>query len=287
MNENPAITETEQSADQQDAFLEGWGEPETAEDADQQTDTAGGTAEPETSGAAEGESAAEDEAAEPETNGEQAAAAEAKPANDTAWSVKVLGQQRTVRAEEITPELLQKGFDYDRIRGKYDEAKPVIELMTASAKQAGMELPAYIAKIRQETKRAGGMSEEEAKRAVELEDREAAVAALEEQKREGQLQEQAAKERMKRDLSDFEAAFPDAYKQAKSDPDSIPQSVWDAVNAGKSLTAAWAEYAVQQANKRADTTALNGQNAARSTGSMKSAGSDKKTTDAFLVGWGS
>lgn len=81
------------------------------------------------------------------------------------------------------------------------------------------------------------------------------------------------------DLRSFAAAFPEVFVLAKDDPTVIPQSVWEAMeHQGLSLTAAYARYATGQAR----TAAGNSRNAARSTGSMRSAGNDGKLKDAFL-----
>lgn len=81
------------------------------------------------------------------------------------------------------------------------------------------------------------------------------------------------------DLRSFAAAFPEVFVLAKDDPAVIPQSVWEAMeHQGLSLTAAYARYATGQAR----TAAGNSRNAARSTGSMRSAGNDGKLKDAFL-----
>lgn len=229
---------------------------------------------------------------EPKT-GEETPEGERKDAAPTAWTIKHMGQERTMTAGEVTPELLQKGLDYDRVRGKYDEAKPVMELFSTFAQKAGMSVEDYVRHIRQEAHRASGMGEEEAKRTVDLEDREAAVQAAEAQKRTAAEEETKRKATVDEDLSQFAKAFPEVFLKAKSDPQTIPQSVWDEVNGGLSLTAAYSRYVVSQAQARirvaeqqAETGRKNAANAARSTGSMKSAGADSKNTDPFLAGFG-
>ena len=129
---------------------------------------------------------------------------------------------------------------------------------------------------------------------MELEDREAAVAAQEAQRQEATDAKTAKTARIRADLTEFEKAFPDVYKQAKTDPKAIPESVWKDVQGGLSLTAAYARYAVNAANAAArevqQQTAAAEQtrkNAARSTGSMRSAGNDAKNKDAFLEGFNS
>lgn len=81
------------------------------------------------------------------------------------------------------------------------------------------------------------------------------------------------------DLASFAAAFPEGFAQARDNPQIIPQCVWDMMqNQGLSLTAAYARYTTAQIGN----TAGNQSNAARSTGSMRSAGSDAKNSDPFL-----
>lgn len=293
-----ATAEGAGTADQPDAFMDGF-DDEAAID----TETAD---QPEQDGGESAKDAPEATADQPEPSadapsGEQPAAGD-KPAEDKPaaegqdaprWNVKYMDTQRTFTAKDITPELLQKGLDYDRVRGKYDEAKPVMEMFSALAAKANMSVTDFAKTIRAEAKKAEGMSEADARRAVELEDREAAVAAVEAREREAAQTREQRNATVQRDLADFARAFPDVFKQAESDPNAIPQSVWQDVDKGMSLTAAFSRYVaadaaakVKAANERADTAGKNAANAARSTGSQKSAGNDAKNTDNFLAGFG-
>lgn len=286
----------EESADQYDAFADGWGDDDEApvtEAADQHAEEAESEA-PEEGAATEGEGESEPS----ETTDSQSAAAEEQPAEkDTppSWIIKHMGVEQTLGVQDITPELLQKGKDYDRIRPVYDEAKPVLDIFKQFAQKAGMSLTDYIKHIRTEALRAGGMSEDEAARSVALEDREAAVAAAEAEQREQAEATAKIKSRVDADLAEFAKAFPDVYKQAESDPKAIPESVWAQVNSGAlSLTAAYSRYAVEQAQAAAAAARTaaaaevqNAKNAARSTGSMQSAGNDSKKIDPFDEGWNS
>ena len=301
--ENMSVQE-EQSADQQDAFLDGWGDEQTAQDA------------PETSETAEGEDAAEEvtETAS-ETEGAQSApdggaaetAAEAgaeaqtetteqkADAPEKTWTLRHMDETKNVgEAEMVT--LAQKGMDYDRIRAKYDESKPAMEILSIFAKQKGVSVADYVSFLRTEAKKADGLSEAEARRSIELEDREAAVTAREaEQAAERQAAEQAnaaanaAAQRRKADIDEFAREYPDVARN----PDAIPKEVWDAVAAGSSLTVAYAKYTAKQAREEAERTRSaaqaaqqNVKNAARSTGSMQSAGQNAGGRDPFLEGWG-
>lgn len=301
--ENMSVQE-EQNADQQDAFLDGWGDEQTAQDA------------PETSETAEGEDAAEEvtETAS-ETDGAQSApdggaaetAAEAgaeaqtetteqkADAPEKTWTLRHMDEIKNVgEAEMVT--LAQKGMDYDRIRAKYDESKPAMEILSIFAKQKGVSVADYVSFLRTEAKKADGLSEAEARRSIELEDREAAVTAREaEQAAERQAAEQAnaaanaAAQRRKADIDEFAREYPDVARN----PDAIPKEVWDAVAAGSSLTVAYAKYTAKQAREEAERTRSAAQaaqqnikNAARSTGSMQSAGQNAGGRDPFLEGWG-
>ena len=316
MDENEVIT-PETPADQSDAFLEGRDDTPAAETPADRPENDAGQARDEAAadqpGAEDGADNADGRAAgemPPDANagqqqesssaGDEGAAGNEAPATENtppvSWTLRHLDDPEiTITADDARiPDLLQKGLDYDRVRGKYDEAKPVIEVLGELAKQSGMDLAGYARYIRAEVKKAQGMGEAEAQRAVELEDREAAVSAKEAAENEATEAKNAADTKIRRDLEEFGRTFPKVYEQAKSEPKTIPQSVWDDVNRGISLTAAYSRYAVAQAEakaasaeQRAGIAAANAKNAARSAGSMKSAGNDAKGKDPFLEGWDS
>ena len=212
------------------------------------------------------------------------------------WTLRHMDEVRQVGEADMVV-LAQKGMDYDRIRSKYDESKPVMELFGSFARQNGMSIPDYVSYLRTQAKQATGMSEAEAKRAVALEDREAAVSAREAEEAQRQnganqaAQARAAADaRRNADIAEFQRLFPDAAK----DPKAIPQEVWAAVRSGMSLVSAYSKYAVDQANaarqaaeQKAAASAQNQQNASRSTGSMQSAGESLSSKDPFMEGWDS
>lgn len=301
--ENMSVQE-EQTADQQDAFLDGWGDEQTAQDAPETSETAEGedTAEEvtETASETEGAQSASDGGAA-ETAAEAGAEAQTETTEQKAdapektWTLRHMDETKNVgEAEMVT--LAQKGMDYDRIRAKYDESKPAMEILSIFAKQKGVSVADYVSFLRTEAKKADGLSEAEARRSIELEDREAAVTAREaEQAAERQAAEQAnaaanaAAQRRKADIDEFAREYPDVARN----PDAIPKEVWDAVAAGSSLTVAYAKYTAKQAREEAERTRSaaqaaqqNVKNAARSTGSMQSAGQNAGGRDPFLEGWG-
>lgn len=301
--ENMSVQE-EQNADKQDAFLDGWGDEQTAQDAPETSETAEGedTAEEETEPASETEGAqsapdggAAETAAEAGAEAQTETTEQKVDAPEKTWTLRHMDETKNVgEAEMVT--LAQKGMDYDRIRAKYDESKPAMEILSIFAKQKGVSVADYVSFLRTEAKKADGLSEAEARRSIELEDREAAVTAREaEQAAERQAAEQAnaaanaAAQRRKADIDEFAREYPDVARN----PDAIPKEVWDAVAAGSSLTVAYAKYTAKQAREEAERTRIaaqaaqqNVKNAARSTGSMQSAGQNAGGRDPFLEGWG-
>lgn len=301
--ENMGVQE-EQTADQQDAFLDGWGDEQTAQDVPETSETAEGedTAEDETETASETEGAqsasdggAAETAAEAGAEAQTETTEQKADAPEKTWTLRHMDETKNVgEAEMVT--LAQKGMDYDRIRAKYDESKPAMEILSIFAKQKGVSVADYVSFLRTEAKKADGLSEAEARRSIELEDREAAVTAREaEQAAERQAAEQAnaaanaAAQRRKADIDEFAREYPDVARN----PDAIPKEVWDAVAAGSSLTVAYAKYTAKQAREEAERTRSaaqaaqqNVKNAARSTGSMQSAGQNAGGRDPFLEGWG-
>lgn len=301
--ENMSVQE-EQNADQQDAFLDGWGDEQTAQDTPETSETAEGedTTEEVTETASETEDAqsasdggAAETAAEAGAEAQTETTEQKADAPEKTWTLRHMDETKNVgEAEMVT--LAQKGMDYDRIRAKYDESKPAMEILSIFAKQKGVSVADYVSFLRTEAKKADGLSEAEARRSIELEDREAAVTAREaEQAAERQAAEQAnaaanaAAQRRKADIDEFAREYPDVARN----PDAIPKEVWDAVAAGSSLTVAYAKYTAKQAREEAERTRSAAQaaqqnikNAARSTGSMQSAGQNAGGRDPFLEGWG-
>lgn len=278
MDENTSVEM--RTENQPDAFLEAYGVESPAEEqpANQQEEQSAGEAE-------QPGSTTEQEAEQAEEAAQQVQEAPA----EQAWSIKVNTESRVIRSSDITPELLQKAYDYDRIRQRYDESKPIMRMMRDFAQAAGMSVSDYATYLRTETKKASGMNDEDAKRSVELEDREAAVSEKERAAKAEADAKEAAARKVEQDVNDFAKAFPDIYEQAKKDKGVIPKEVWDEVSAGMSLTAAYARHMVATAAKaaktaqvKADSEVQNVKNSARSTGSMRSAGNDAKLTDDFL-----
>lgn len=293
-------TTAETAAETGDSFLEGWEEDtnSTAPEDDAEEEGAGNQGAQSETDSAEG---TRGDPAENQGGGKEAGTAEQEDAGDQGvqqqepprtWRLTHLGQQITANEADMVV-LAQKGLDYDRIRDEYDAAKPIMALFRDFAGKAGMDVPAYLARVRAQAKQAEGMSQEEALRAVDLEDREAVLRAKEEQdrvQREAAEQEQARRQaeeaRRQADIREFLETFPEAAQ----DPQSIPQEVWAAVRSGRSLVGAYAAYAQNQAREAAEQAAAaavqqqNLQNAERSAGSMRTSGANSRK-DPFMEGF--
>lgn len=291
----------EQEPETTDAFLDGWdGEAEAAADQPEvDAEPMGDGEEPPAEGADES-AETPNEGTPPPADAEQApqtqqTETETVDARPQTWELRHMDEVRRVNEADMVA-LAQKGLDYDRIRSQYDEFKPVMEMVNHFANQQGLNTKDYISMLRAQAKQAEGLSEADARRSVELEDREAVVAAAEAERQaqqaamaQAQRAEAEAASRRQADIQEFQQTFPEAAK----DPNSIPPQVWADVRNGSSLVAAYARYAVQQARQDAadakrETASVqqNQRNAERSTGSMRSAGDGLKSKDPFLEGWG-
>ena len=200
-----------------------------------------------------------------------------------------MDKEETVAAD--SPEavtLVQKGRDYDRVRKKYDESKPVMEAMALLAKQMERPVSENLSMIRLNLKTQDGMSEDEARRAIAMEDREATLSEKE--------SETAEQDRREKERQAQIAAF--ANKYPKLDAKEIPKEVWTQFNDGTPLIDAYEKYQSQKqisekdrriSEMEAELSALkkNAENSTKSASSMKSAGNGAVERDAFLEGFGS
>lgn len=286
----------EQEPETTDAFLDDW-EGGAEMTADQPEETAEPMEAGEETPVEDPSESAETpyEGTEPPADAEQAAQtqqteAETVDARPQTWELRHMGEVRQAGEAEMVA-LAQKGMDYDRIRSQYDEFKPVMEMVNRFANQQGLNTKDYISMLRAQAKQAEGLSEADARRSVELEDREAVVAAAEAERQaqqdamaQAQRAEAEAASRRQADIQEFQQTFPKAAK----DPNSIPPQVWADVRNGSSLVAAYArfnngrlEQEIADAKRETASVQQNQRNAERSTGSMRSAGDNSKTRDDF------
>lgn len=278
------------------AFDEDWdGDGQTStEDADMDMDEADGEAQ-------EADQQTEGEAVEDNKSADEAAATDETPEQteeqtegkaDQLFTLKHLDETREVNRDEVIS-LAQKGMDYDRKVGKLNnelaEYKGFFEELAAGSGLTREQfMDSVRAKLMVEAEKAAGreISETEAVFRVQRERADKVKAAEEAAKQEAQKAQEAQKQKAAQEVK----AFTDRYPGVKID--SIPKSVWDDVNSGGDLLGAYtrhlsAETARENAElkKRIEALETNAKNAARSTGSRKTAGSAKEL-DPFDAAWG-
>lgn len=203
---------------------------------------------------------------------------------DQLFELKHLDETRNVNREEVI-QLAQKGMDYDRVRTKYDEAKPQIEWYTKNATSVkwleeiaeaqGISFTELIDQTRaqimaNETNQSlavcrGIVANE--RKAAELEAEKAKLGTPDVKKQE--------------DVQAFIREYPE---QAKN-PEALPQEVWEAVRKGETLVNAYRAYELKEIKAQlaaqkteAARKAQEQKNRARSTGSQSTSG--KSSADA-------
>jgi hypothetical protein len=289
-----AVTTEQTTAEQTSPDLDaGWDDAKTAvQEAPKTKEASGEKAEakpepqPQTAAAAADKAKGAPEGTKPAEQPEEKPNAE-KPAPEGEHKIRVkyLDQERELGEEEAVA-LAQKGLDYDRIRAKYDENKPSVELIHFLADQSKMTVPEFVTFVRKQTKLSQGMDEASANRFMELEDREAEVSRKEEEQRAAQAEaskkteeQRAQQEAQQADFRRFAAKYPDVK------PETIPREVWDAVKSGASLTEAYQEHLFQKLAAENEALKQSAKNAGRSAGSMQSAGADNSGKNPLDEGW--
>lgn len=251
----PAVEET--AADISDADFDAmWADDDSNDEvfAEQASDETEDQPEPES------ETTAETDQAESEQQKSEDA--------DQYLELKHFDEVRKVNKDEAKV-LAQKGMDYDRIRGKLDEATAINAKLQKyedflNELKGGFD---SIDDLMNDTRARLIADKEGITREQALERVKSANQQKEQARQMAQFNRNAVYEEMRREsLTAFLAAFP-GVKAAE-----IPQEVWDDMKATNNLVASYAKY---QAKKLADENAVlkrNAENKARSTGSMKSSG---------------
>lgn len=246
-----------------------------------------------------GEAEPEQEEAPAETAQEEAPEQPAE--QEPVFELKHLDEVRRVGRDEVVS-LAQKGMDYDRVTGKNRDMEARIAEMERDlpalresdsflrtlAQRAGKPLDAFMdearaAMVAQEL----GVDEATAMERVRLEKERKAFEA-QKQGSEAARREQAGQAEKETWRSTCFSAFAQAYPDV--DPKAIQQEVWDAFDGGETLVSAYARTReksltaeLEQLRAEASAREQAAQNAARSTGSVQSAG--KSETDEFDALW--
>ena len=186
-------------------------------------------------------------------------------------SVKYNKEEMALDREKAI-EYAQKGLNYDKVHEQYENLKndPRLSFVENQAKKHEMSVEQYLQAVEQEEvqRRIDAIAEKEqmspelARKKYDIEQRELR-----------QQQKEEAERKKEEDQKQY-LEFLDEYPEIKYD--TIPQEVWDMVNAGKHLVDAYARHELQQLKKGIKIAEQNKKNAKVSTGSTKSDGATSK-----------
>lgn len=179
------------------------------------------------------------------------------------FKVKHLHEEKEIPFDEA-PTYIQKGLDYDRVKTKYEESKPVLGFVERLAQQNGMTVPEYLKAVEEYERQQeienlsqnNGLSEELAE--------ELYLSRQERKQRESERQQQENQQRQQQEYIDFLNQFP----QVKAE--EIPKEVWEtkASNPNISLTDAYIRHEYSKLQQKIKAQEVNAENANTSTGSV-------------------
>ena len=280
MEENNEVLEQEAevTAEELDAFDDDWSDDASDDDGFDLTDD---TAEEPEQDAQPADSEDESE----ETDGEtEEQGTEGKEGNQL-YEINYLGTKEQLTLEQMT-ELAQKGRDYDHVRQERDRLKGEngrqLDFLKKLADKAGVSVDEQI-----DLTEAMWLMDEEAAKGNTISE---AEALLRIQRNRGKTPE-AEKTETPEAPSGFNEQidrFLKVYPNITGD--QIPQEVWEqTAKMNGDLLGAYQEYLIKTLkaeNAKVKQTEQNNKNSKRSTGSLNSAGANRKK-DAFDEGWDS
>lgn len=187
------------------------------------------------------------------------------------FTLKHLDETKEVDETEVV-ELAQKGMDYDRVRGKYDELK--------TKQQRYDELEGFLEEIKGDFPTIDDLMDDTRAKMLQRNDKsltyEKALSTVKEQRKTS-----AGPKETDIGIDEFLQAYPEVKA------DSIPKEVWDDVNVTKNLKRSYEFYNMKKENaelkekvgsleKGNEILEQNSKNKNRSVGSMKSSGNGRK-----------
>ena len=209
------------------------------------------------------------------------------------FTLKVNKEEKTYSREEVIS-LAQKGADYDRVKDQLaqsrqnaqdlqvqlDNQKDAMNVLDELAKDAGLEIPAFLRSLRIGLLKKQGLSEDAANERLLRMDAERENAALKAAAEESQAQETGA-QRAERELAEFREVYPDVELTK-----DVLDELMNDVQGGMSLTKAYQKQ--ETAKKDAQIAELqrqlaaekqNKENLAASPGSQKDSGGKRTKSD--------
>jgi len=213
---------------------------------------------------------------QPETQGEtQPAEAEAEATDaDQYLELKHLDEVKKVTKDEAKV-LAQKGMDYDRIRGKLNEAETNNKKLQEYADFL-TEIKGDFATVEDlmADTRARMLSEKEK---ISYDEAKAKLAAQADQQKAKQDAAPSRDEILESIRQESYKEMLKAYPDVK--PADIPKEVWDDMQTTNSLVASYAKYEAKKLAEENKVLKQNSKNKARSTGSMKTSGNTGYTDE--------
>lgn len=264
----------------------------TAEQTEQTEDT---TTEQEAQEAPESdETAGEENVKEADKDGAEEASEADKPVFEQKFTIKVNKETKEVSYEDA-PAWIQKGMDYDRVKGKLETAmqneknlqteielqKPFMEFLTLAAEQAGVSKEQLTETLHINLLKSKGMSEAEARAEIRAAKAEKQVKDLTSQKEaEKKPAEDDAQTRMNRDVAEFQKEFPGVELTSdqikKIGPDI--RNGMSMVNAYRKMKDAEKDAEIAELKRQLEAAGQNKKNKAKTPGSMKDSGGQRKKT---------
>lgn len=194
---------------------------------------------------------------------------EVKQDTPQSFKVKHLHEEKEIGFEEA-PTYIQKGLDYDRVKNKYEESKPVVSFVERLAQQNGLTVPEYLKAVEEyERQQEIESLKEQTNLNPELAE-ELYLLRQERQQRSVQQQQQEVQAKQQQEYIEFLSQFPDIT------PESIPQEVWDLkANKGLTITDAYIRHEYNKLRGKLNAQETNQKNADVSTGSLTGNGGTK------------
>lgn len=272
-------------------------EPETTEEPEEEVaDDAEAEAQDEPESAETSEEADDDKAEKDGAEGEPEAE---KPVPEQKFEVKVNGEKREVSYQDA-PTWIQKGMDYDRVKGQLetarqekdslqaelDAAKAQTDILKEAAEQSGVSVEQLLEGVHIGVLKAKGMSEAEARAEIRNMRLEKQIQDLSRQKQAPaaepvQPPADDKETRAQRDLEEFNKNFPDVQLTKE-----LVEKLVDDVQKGLSLTSAYLKYEnerlkaeAKQRQQQETARTQNKKNRAKTPGSQNDSGG-KRTKDA-------
>ena len=230
-----------------------------------------------------------------QTDGTKAADDVTPDDGNQTFTLNYLGAEKVVSKDEAVT-LAQKGMDYDRIRQKHEDtlselttAKDKLSFFEQIAGSQGKTLDQLIDSVMAEQLAAReGIDPAVALGRVQIERERKQLEAEKAKLAKGADEQALAEKKRQDDITAFQNEYPDVFAKLATDKNAIPATVWEDVNKGETLVAAYAKY--ERAQLKAENDKLKAEaeqikqkqiNKSRSTGSQstKGAGSERDLID--------